>query len=775
MNKFIQSTKQFFNKKPVRIVVALLIIAAIMTGIAFGIMALIGAFKDPCQSGYHYDNNLKVCVKDGCKNICGTDRGDHQKGDCLSDDYCNYSISGIEYKFDKESCKCFGICSSDNEIAKTENGDDTTSMRKTESGWEPVNPLRCGLECNFNKSGICENEDTHCGISITKDGVPMPLAGPKDGCIYKNDIEICSTDENIVCSNDGGYKCSSTENDIYVSKYKYSTKTYCFDTNKCGMDDSSKEHICRIGSNDCGQGNDCTSHPVFLNKGIYKLGVCSNKNDISRKDKRCQNPINIGEHKFSPTASSWEDVAFVTKSGMEGVSLNQPQCDLYSPQCKKIDTNAPWFCLTGDLTSCNYGNPPGTSCEENPPVSSISEAEGDYSFKNPPNCCDKKNLSTLGNGSFCCPLNAFKDESTGKYLCLNASKYPPDPSWVELSTKKCTTNKDCSTEENINNLYTKLKINITNSADYPQNTNHNASNYADLYCDNGECKFFAGYVDKVTDGKLGYAAKWMVGDDDTTQTSAATYIDPNKKSWQGIQFPYNMGQKLNFCQTTSDTIGKFGIYEDDGSPSTDLKHTTPYKSIVNVSKTDSSKVTNLECLNYAKSILPEAYWYNYIKSDGSVNTGSIKNNGYKCEFEADCVASSFETSLSPTGNLKWNFGPDEVRNLSGKEITLADDGKATPVKFATYPKYAESNWKNACQAYLGGQQCDVPYIPSAWSGLENNFVNICKTNSRDQRYCEYNDAASDSSIYLIKPTINGEQHCSSGVDFSTEPKSFECN
>ena len=30
-----------------------------MTGVAFGIMAHIAAFKEPCKSGYHNDKNLK--------------------------------------------------------------------------------------------------------------------------------------------------------------------------------------------------------------------------------------------------------------------------------------------------------------------------------------------------------------------------------------------------------------------------------------------------------------------------------------------------------------------------------------------------------------------------------------------------------------------------------------------------------------------------------------------------------------------------------------------
>jgi hypothetical protein len=790
MNKFILSTKQFFNKKPVRIVTALLIIAAIMTGISFGVIALVKALSDPCAKlpGTTWDKDLKVCVKDGCKNVCATDTGVHKPGDCLPDDYCEYSISGIEYKFDQDTCKCRGICSSDNEIAKTENGDDNTAMKKEGSGWEPVNPLRCGFECEFSDSGICLNKDTHCGISITKDGSLMPLSGPTLNCVSvkASDIEICPTDNNIVCANPQ-WKCSTTEENINVSRYEYSTNTYCYDISKCGMHDSSKEHICRIGSKDCGDTNDCKSHPVFLKKGIYKLGVCNNKYDISNTNKKCQNPINIGEYKFDPTASLWEEVAFVTESGMEGISLNQPQCkSRSSPQCKKRDDNAPWFCLTGDLTSCNYGKPPGTSCEEDPPVSSISEAEGNYSFKYTPNCCDKNKLSTLGDGSFCCPLNAVKVQKSGEdeYLCLNKSEYVSDSSWVELYQKTCNTSVDCQIAKNRKILYDKLKIGMPHPK-LPQSSNKEDSTYSDLYCDSGNCKFFAGYVDKVItntqkkdQNDVKYDALWLVGDDDNSSTSEAVYIGNDTGFVHPSVLPYNGKQNLNLCRTDSDINGRFGIYDLDGKQISQKKD--HYFSELYVQKQPKGKksvpVTTLECLNYAKNNLSDAYWRSHINDDGSsAQTGNIKKPGEDtCIFTADCGASNFETSAIDSKFLKWNFGPDDVRQLYNKEIRLNDANK-TKVKFATYPKFAENNWMDACNNIAGGKQCDAPHIPSAWSKLEHNFVNICKTDPTNTNYCTYNSDAYDDAIYLINPTINGEQYCDKGVDFSQTKGKFECN
>ena len=45
MTKFIDKTKAFFKEKPVRIILALIIIASIMTGVAFGIIALLNSLK----------------------------------------------------------------------------------------------------------------------------------------------------------------------------------------------------------------------------------------------------------------------------------------------------------------------------------------------------------------------------------------------------------------------------------------------------------------------------------------------------------------------------------------------------------------------------------------------------------------------------------------------------------------------------------------------------------------------------------------------------------
>ena len=559
MSKFTQNIKNFFKKKSVRIITAIIVIAGIMTGIAFALIAILRAInkKDPCasQPGTTFDKSINKCVKNNCVNICRADGANHKKGDCFDDNYCNYSTSEIEYIFDEQKCECVAQCSDDQKIARTIDGKDSTEMQKTESSFEPINKLYCGYECEFSNSTICLDKDSYCGTSIDKNGSILSLGtkpGEQPGCIdMVGGVEICSSDEKIVCDNPY-YKCSEAEQEINIPQFNYSTKTYCYDMSKCGVIDPTKKHICRIGTDDCGINNSCEENDIFTQKGIYRLGVCSTTDDIYNREFACQNPKYVGEKKFNGQSSSLEDVAFPVESGYEGVSLNQPQCNLYSPQCKIGEIANNWFCAHGKLTSCNYGVPPGTSCTETPPLSRESENKGNWQeFAYTPNCCDGKYLSTLGNGSFCCPIPALKD-SGGEYLCLNKSAYKPDLTWFgsQMEPEKCSTNEECRTPQNISNLYSALKKNANDVHPPPDpSSNSEDPEYSNLYCDKGECKFFAGYVDKVAKSanEPKYYAKYMVGDDDTSSVSEAIFIDVNKNKYQNAEMLQNEGQHLNLC------------------------------------------------------------------------------------------------------------------------------------------------------------------------------------------------------------------------------------
>lgn len=69
MSNFINKAKTFFNGKPVRIIIALIIIAAIMTGVAFGIIALVNSLSAKCsnQPGTDWNNDLQKCIPRQCE------------------------------------------------------------------------------------------------------------------------------------------------------------------------------------------------------------------------------------------------------------------------------------------------------------------------------------------------------------------------------------------------------------------------------------------------------------------------------------------------------------------------------------------------------------------------------------------------------------------------------------------------------------------------------------------------------------------------------------
>ena len=773
MNKFIQSTKQFFNKKPVRIVVALLIIAAIMTGIAFGIMALIGAFKDPCQSGYHYDNNLKVCVKDGCKNICGTDRGDHQKGDCLSDDYCNYSISGIEYKFDKESCKCFGICSSDNEIAKTDNGDDSTIMEKTGSGWKPVNALHCGTACEFSKSGICIDSEAKCSVSIDNKG---NLIGPKTGCIKKERNKTyvnCKTDRRISCqqstnTGDLSYSCeevSDGKDDISfnINGNTYTTRTYCKNLDKCGENlYRNYVQVCQK-QDDCGVGGTCVyNNQKLITKGIYNIGVCTNTTDFlgPKENSSCVEPNKIGESKIKHPDNN---LIYIAESGFEGISLNQPQCpDIVgnTPQCKsgKLDN---WFCKGDYIDHCTYssGQEYNISCPEEPPIP--KSKEGIYNFN--VNCCKSDHVSKLGsNGTFCCP-GEVKQTGNYAYKCLNFSEHPPDQSWLGINPAlptKCDNDNDCS------NFEQHLLSTLGGGA---QNTISDEETYSGMFCDKsdtekqGQCKFFAGYIDKTLGPKVIFDSKWIMGND--SSTSEAILKNASFNEWEMPELPLNNSSDFNMCTKDNITPPPSAIKFRDTNP-------LGYKAYLKVTK-KTNPPTKLECLRYAKHLGNDSFYTSFVQEDGSIDTSSnIVNNSTKkdCTIVADCNSPSFGTTINNTSGdnlLNFDFEPKDIDKLSlGKDAPLNSANNNKNIYFAAKPVITNPDKETDCGSILYPADidtCDKPVVPDEWSNYKHLFKSVCK---KDGQQCNDDDSG------LTKYILEYGKYCPNGVTLHN--KNLEC-
>ena len=550
-----------------------------------------------------------------------------------------------------------------------------------------------------------------------------------------------------------------------------------------------KEVICRIGHNDdCigkinqNHGN-CNTYSEFEAKGIFSLGICSNPQDFYENTVNyCYNPIQIGENKYSPDKNLDKLMHVVQDSNYEGISLNQPQCEgitnnIAECQIDQIDQNAPWFCK-GELDSCTYGNRPVSSCEKNPPSKFLGS-----SYESPlysPNCCSPDKLSTLGDNDFCCPIKPITVGTSSKdYLCLNKSLYKPDPVWLSLSEKSCSLDEHCQTQENRKRLINSLQKNNVQSIsedEIPQFANPKEKSYSDLYCDNGQCKFFAGYIDKFDTKdhpKPQYEALWMVGNNHIDSISEAVYINKGGTFGDKIYLnnPGGTNDTLNFCKP-SDGSGAdvYGIYDPNtGSPIEPDRKLT-YENKIQVPLFDHLGkpvvASNLQCLNYAQSLLDDSYWGEDIDSDsGSANLDNNITSGGECIFTGQCNNTNFGTEVvgkSGIEKLKWNFGPAKVSKLKNQQIKLST---GIPIKFAAKPKNISAQ-KNSCSALNPVSECEDIKVPSAWSGLEHNFTNVCELSITGQQCKD----ASASEMYLLNPSSAGgnwPQYCKKGVFLNT--------
>lgn len=304
--KFIQDTKKFFGGKPVRIIVALLIIAGIMFGISLGLIALVKALSPPCKSGFHFNKTLKVCVKNGCKNICGTDTGANKKGNCLPDNYCNYSGSEGQYIYDQDSCGCKLDCSSLGEELEgfTLDGRTTIHMELQADGtYKPPsgqdNILYCGSKCEYSerknqgfikgtypKGGIgwC-HKGYICGKNLTVN----EDAGDVKGQCWASDYFYCPDQNNdhVVCPT----------KDV-LCNYNTEGKNARCNTVTCGKQGSSSHD--RVLA--CAKRADCWKGPLpadvkcnrLTNKKFRTVGYCSKTNKGSTDD-YCLLKDSIGE------------------------------------------------------------------------------------------------------------------------------------------------------------------------------------------------------------------------------------------------------------------------------------------------------------------------------------------------------------------------------------------------------------------------------------------------------------------------------------------------
>ena len=450
MNKFIQNTKLFFNKKPVRIVVALLIIAAIMTGVAFGVIALVNAFSDPCakQPGTTWDKDLKVCVKDSCQMDNGEDgivcKAKGKVNQCIAKDYCDYSGIEGQYSYDEESCMCKLDCSSLGKEFQgfTTDGRTEVSMQLQSDGTykpQPDNILYCGSKCEYSKYSLNTNPQQDPNYGGTGWCAPNTLCGKSidqfdnsfnEGmCFPINEFGFCSNSE-IICQIDQStskVECVSTsEGERCIANYCgekdnkvliCTSDTECYKSDKdknkyeCNMSTKELSHLDNIGY--CTfKGSDIKSNNFYTTDfpnrcvdpkyvGQDHLGNAINcsyikKPGINTKFKQCKNALSNGTFIMGPNKDE-SDLNVCAKYGI---------CSLPENNWQAVpNLNAEDHCINSSSEYFKCSNFP------------CSLEEG-Y-------CCEK-NKFIPGNFKKCC------DEDTTKYPnCLNTTQKPYDSSFLD--------------------------------------------------------------------------------------------------------------------------------------------------------------------------------------------------------------------------------------------------------------------------------------------------------------------------------------------------------
>jgi hypothetical protein len=724
MNNTINKIKLFFKGKPARIIIALLVIAAIMTGVAFGVIALVNALSDPCekQPGKEWNNDLKKCVLKECPdggNLCKV-KG-LKAGNCIPKDYCK-EYEGAKYRYDPDTCECTIDCPNDEEKPFTKHGDNIT---KFENG-KPTDPLTCGIKCDYNTkilNGLpggykwCPSEGYWCGQLIYKENVND---APGQGCWEKSRFNNCS--EDIVCptgvtcvSNSKGEPrcmpslCSGEENNEELV-YACLNDDDCIDLNKSYKSDINPKCITgELASND--------EDKKFTH--FKQVGYCSKTNKF--KDNNCTIKRLIGE-----TPASTNDDTPVIKicenidSSVEGISTFNPQCD----------TVAENGCANFGICPNEWQGKSGPS-DNDPhcvnPKESIEEARNEMEY----HCCDNQAITPAGN-KFCCPHKTFSDpEFGGHQLCTLNTKFGYSKKHLDNTaslseTLSCSVDEDCFSHNE--EFYKVLGITQSEAED---KTN---SNFSSLYCDKNDnvCKAFCGFYDATSqlEDNFGKIDISISSSSEEEQYSFCFPKDSCELTLPKITKGIDLKNGWPACQKTQGNTtsyrwsGTYGDgYEFGGESS--LKGDCSDKASINT------------CMNaLGKS--------NYHINDVYVKPALGKDKG-KCGFSAACDQLEITTD---NGTVSWT---------SAKEYTWANSNKKEFIDSGIGRIAQTANPKNA----QTGIQNYATALNEKCIGITNSFDEEITINPfsyiPDVNSCTLNESN------ISKLRYNGE-YCMNGVD-----------
>lgn len=764
-NKFIQ----FFKKKQVKVVLGILVIVGIMTAMSIGIIAFIRSLKQPpdppdppdddCGDNIgKFDIKLGMCVAKDCDNICQT--GD-LKGKCL-DNLCESISEGSA----TENCTCTKTCKT-NQIPYSNQNHKQSYIEMSLAdpddkyginGYKIKNSgeyLTCTNICKYAEYGHCSDASETCAVSFDKNSsyIEKGCFEAEKSVFNSRNFTLCGTKQDkingarIACNDknqlEGIFKHSCTENNKDISGEFENAKFYCKKiVKKC--DGSNEEKFCRYHS-DCDQ-SVCEVNSTLEAKGFLFLKTCSGRENET-SGPYCRNINLVGENFFSGPKPSLNDVFFkIEKSDYEGISKNQP-CNKRrdNPQCKTDSIKHNWYCGESIPNYTCVSNDEKTvlnSCPEYPPISSFGENKL-YEVK----CCPRSTYAR--NQNFCCPVNAKNDS------CLNMSGYKIDSSWLESSDikgvnipKSCSKDEECRTPNNLKALNTLLD----------SSQNESEMEYSQFFCMENECRFNAGYIENLDQGRY-KSGKYLMADDDNLKTSIAVKKDNNVIYTK----PAQISNKYNIplCKNQSGIDALFGVYNSGSFTPVNKRETTDYQysTIMNYSTTDKKDVNRASCIKYG---IDNNFYH--VNSDGSIaelqnifgsqiessakadkivyNSEGIiisqeENAANQSKYTGTCTFNSLCNDLQSTvltsedqqnsQILNWNFSASEypVNGIYEKKKGIGNSEKAY---FAVLPASSSIRRIQPSCAALSHSQCeqkDYDSSPQYQKINKDNLLSPC--------------------------------------------------
>ena len=686
----ISKTKKVLNNKIVRLVFFLLVIVSIITGIAFGIMALVKSITDPCSQ----QPNSTFCKKTGL---------------CIKNDYCPKP-----YIFDPESCECTIDCSSQGEGLQpfTLDGKSSTTIRIDNGYRIPNEELTCGMPCEYSKVkqsiniggiGWCA-EDYHCGYSIDDNNPPLK---PYDGLCIPSTYDKCSKKNKLYCENNSD--CNTDGNSC-----KFET---------CGTSDPNMKIAC-TKPEDCYQdgiaipGTDCT---IISAKNYKKVGYCT-KTNLSKDLQNCINIDLIGETSSgeyvdcSNQKSNYHDVKGITRT------IGQCQNNISAGK-------------TGELACATYGicnNNTGLALDSDQKLtdsictSTPKDCSGiEECWASTTDCCLVGHLADdpnpLVDTKYCCPTKTTPTQISGKNknMCYATTKHPYSKLMLLGSGalgEPITPKIGADPQAEINSYNVKLRKQLGTTSKNPGD-----KDFVTTYWNNGVLYATAGFATLPT----GTTSTYLIQNNENLSISYIT----KKSTCQITTVRPSSGYEFSTGLNTPVCKDDINNYWTNLNNQADNSKFSVFGNVIN--STTQGPCSGQEiydtCANHANM-----YGFNELSVSGN-----------ECTFNADCknlkLTGFTKSSGSVTENVGWSefgslledtsFAKNQINSHSELKNFIARDGPY--------------NISSSCEGQSPFSQ-DLTWSPAKPNKVNNDCISnkpINKHFLKDGTYCPKGVAA----------------------------------